>query len=540
MKRILAFTLIFAMLFTAMLGIMPSAKQALGSTQTPTLHITRANLEFKSTIYLLIEVSYGIAGLDSGDKIKVDVTHGDETTTLEPDPSIEGLATECVGFKYTELSAKEMADTLTITAYCEGVKSATTTYSLLEYAIKAKATYPGSKLATACEAMLAFGAAAQEAFEYEGEYALADENGNVIDYGMVIVGGAEKRKTMVEVGKSFAPVADPDTFAGEATLYDIKFNAVADNSISKVDPGISRYFYYGNELRGDDTKFNSSTFKTTTYAQHYLFNSIDFGVKDGGLDWMTENVALDHKYGTAITQNGENGAIAAVLEDESYNRTAYANMKYRTWGVRSFKNHSTTASTAVGRIGNGYLYLKTPDNTETDTNFVNFYNNVTADLPAFLEDGKVTVSVAIALAADSVETTKIAAGFNTWWTNNANGVAYINGYEKAEMFHVDNGTMYVGKDDNYNVPIAELKQVASGSDWSKEDHFLMVHFVLDLNKEMVTAYNSKTGASNYSLPTIGDKFFKDPDVLTKYSFNIRISGEAYISRVTISAGDLFN
>ena len=526
------------MLFTAMLGIMPSAKQALGSTQTPTLHITRANLEFKSTIYLLIEVSYGIAGLDSGDKIKVDVTHRGVTTTLTPDSTIENLGTECVGFKYTELSAKEMADTLTITAYCEGVKSATTTYSLLEYAIKAKATYPGSKLATACEAMLAFGAAAQEAFGYKGEYALADENG-VIDYGMVIVGGAEQRKTMVKVGESFAPVADPDTFAGEATLYDIKFNAVADNSISEVPSGVSRYFYYGNELRGDDTKFNSNTFKTTTYAQHYLFNSIDFGVKDEALNWMTENVALNVKAGTAITQNGQNGAIADVLKDDCI-RSAYSTIKYRTWGVRSFKNHTTTESTAVGRIGNGYLYLKTPDNTETDTNFVNFYNNVTADLPAFLEDGKVTVSVAIALAADSVETTKIAAGFNTMWGGNMNGIAYRDGLDKAEMFHVDNGTMYVGLDTNYNNPIANLKQVASDSDWTKKDHFLMVHFVLDLNKEMVTAYNSETGESIYSLPTIGDKFFKDPDVLTKYSFNIRISGEAYINRVTISAGDIFN
>ena len=531
MKRILAFTLIFVMLFTAMLGIMPSAKQDLGPTQTPTLHISRANLQFDTTIYLLIEVRYGVAGLDSGANVKVDVTNkAGKTTTLTPDDSIQGLEKESVGFKYTDLSAKEMADTLTITAYCDGVASATTTYSLLEYAIKTKETFPGSKIATACDKMLAFGAAAQDAFGYEGDYALADENGDVIDYGMVIVGGAEQRKTMVKVGESFAPVADSDTFAGEATLYDMSFNAVANNSIGKVASGISRYFYYGNELRGDDTKFNNSTLKSTTYANHYLYNSIDFSVKYGSMAWMTDNVNLT---GTAVSQDGDSGVLAAQLSDACI-FSAYSSRVYRSWGIKAYENiTSTTASTAVGRIGNGYLYLNT-------SKYVNFYNNSTADLPAFVQDGKVTVSVAIALDADSVETTKISAGFNTCWGGNAQGSAYRNGLDKAEMFHVDNGIMYVGKDDNKNNPIATLKQVASDSDWTKKDHFLMVHFVLDLNKEMVTAYNSETGESIYSLPTIGNAFFKDPDVLTKYSFNIRINGEAYISRVTISAGDIFN
>ena len=115
MKRILAFALIFTMLFTAMLGIMPAAEEI------ATLDITRANVEFGSTVYLLIEVDYAAAGLESGADVKVDVTNkAGVPTTLTPDSSIKGIEKGCVGFKYTNLSAKEMGDVLTIKAYVDG------------------------------------------------------------------------------------------------------------------------------------------------------------------------------------------------------------------------------------------------------------------------------------------------------------------------------------------------------------------------------------------------------------------------------------
>ena len=86
MKRILAFTLIFAMLFTAMLGVMSSAAQKINENgytgQTPTLKIEHANVEFGSTVYLLVAVDYYVAGIEYDKdnarpkaEIKVDVTN---------------------------------------------------------------------------------------------------------------------------------------------------------------------------------------------------------------------------------------------------------------------------------------------------------------------------------------------------------------------------------------------------------------------------------------------------------------------------------
>ena len=531
MKRILAFTLIFAMLFTAMLGIMPyAAQEVAGAGQTPTLYISRANLEFKSTIYLLIEVDYGWAGFANDPGVKVAVTHGDETTILEPDPSIEGLATECVGFKYTDLSAKEMADTLTITAYCDGadVGSDTTTYSLLEYAIKAKATYPGSKLATACEAMLAFGAAAQDAFEYEGDHALADENG-VIDYGMVLVGGAATRKVIAPVGSLVNPTADTNTFTSEAALYDMRFNTV-DAAALTVASGISRYFYYGADITGNAGNFVNADART--HADKNLFNNINFAEMNNGAQ-MDDTIEIKSKTGmTQTTEVGYKGKISGKLDNG--NTFVVKPAYYRTWGLHPYKNAVSTATSATLKQRMGYLYVNTPANTESDTNYLSIFNNMTANVKALVDaENKITVSVALAVTAANYQNTTMEAGFTPMYTNNTQGSVWRPGDERAFLFTVKDGVMYVGDNQADTAKIADLQQI--GESWTNGTQLVIVHFVLDLNRETVTAYNSATGESVIRSQRINAAFFNVDPV-----FNLRISGEAYVSRITISEGDLFN
>ena len=528
MKRILAFTLIFAMLFTAMLGIMPyAAQEVAGAGQTPTLLISRANLAFDTTVYLLIEVDYGWAGLTDGSNVKVDVTNkAGETVTLTPDASVPGIATECAGFKYTNLSAKEMADTLTIKAYCDGVASDEVTYSVLEYAIKAMTTYPGSKIATVCEKMLAFGAAAQDAFGYEGDHALADENGNVIDYGMVLVGGAATRKVIAPVGSLVNPTADTNTFTSEAALYDMSFNTV-DVAALTVASGISRYFYYGADITGNAGNFVNTDART--HADKNLFNNINFAEMFNGAQ-MTDTIEITSKTGmTQTTETGYKGYIMSKLDNGNTFRVQPA--YYRTWGLHPYKNASATVTSATLKQKMGYLYVNTPANTASDTNYLSIFNNMTANVKALVDaENKITVSVALAVTAANYQNTTMEAGFTPTYVGNAQGSVWRPGDERAFLFTVKDGVMYVGDSDS---KIADLQQI--GESWTNGTKLVIVHFVLDLNRETVTAYNSATGESVIRSQRITAAFFNVDPV-----FNLRISGEAYVSRITVSEGDLFN
>ena len=274
MKRILAFTLIFAMLFTAMLGIMPAAEE------DAKLEITHANLEFASNVYLLVAVNYTGVCADEAEALeKVYITVGGDKVTADAALTAdEDTPAGCVAFKYTKISAKEIGDVYEIAAFVDGEAEAqdTTTYSILEYAVKAKAEKPGTKLATAVVAMVNFGAAAQDAFEYEGDYALKADNSDGFGYGMIIFGGAaENRKTFAAVGTEVAVPAANSNFTNAAALYNMSFAAVTDENLA-VTEGIQRYFYYGQDVMGETSKFTSSATLSTDAGYAYLFNNLDF------------------------------------------------------------------------------------------------------------------------------------------------------------------------------------------------------------------------------------------------------------------------
>ena len=558
MKRILAFTLIFAMLFTAMLGVMSSAAQKINENgytgQTPTLKIEHANVEFGSTVYLLVAVDYYVAGIEYDKdnarpkaEIKVDVTNkAGEVTTLTPDYSYFDNLTQTekddlpfkydshVVFKYTDLAAKEMADTLTIRAYtadknnteCD-VADHTIEYSVLEYTIKANAAKADAKLLNALDKMLAFGAAAQDAFGYEGDYALADENG-AINYGMVLVGGAATRKVIAPVGSLVNPTADTNTFTSEAALYDMSFNTV-DAAALTVASGISRYFYYGADVTGNAGNFVNTDART--HADKNLFNTIDFSKMFSGVQ-MDNTIEITSKTGmTQTTEDGYKGYIMAMLDNGNTFRVQPA--YYRTWGLHPYKNAASAVTSATLKQRMGYLYVNTPANTASDMNYLSIFNNMTANVKALVDaENKITVSVALAVTEANYENTTIEAGFTPTYNGNTQGSVWRSGDERAFLFTVKDGVMYVGETSS---KIADLQKI--GDSWTNGTKLVMVHFVLDLNRETVTAYNSATGESVVRGLRIAKGFFNQS---YNQVFNMRISGEAYVSRITISEGDLFN
>ena len=182
--------------------------------------------------------------------VKITEKSGKETI-LAADDSVaatNSFPENCVGFKYTTLPAKGIGDLLTIQAYAGDEESGDSiTYSILEYAVKAKSEYPENKaLCYAIDAMLELGAEAQKAFEHDSDYPLYDEDG-LVDYGMLIVYGGATRKIFGKVGSSLIPEASASVGANPA-LYTTSYDAVANNSV-KVESGVSKYFYVGDSTR---------------------------------------------------------------------------------------------------------------------------------------------------------------------------------------------------------------------------------------------------------------------------------------------------
>ena len=200
------------MLLGSMLGAV-SAYADTPATEEAKLDIGLARLEFATTIYLLIGVRYtGVYGDKATAEQKVTITVDGEP--LSVDTTITGLEDGYVGFKYKKLGAKNIGDELIIKAFADGVEQDSTAYSVLEYTITARRDCPdNAELMTVVDRLLAFGAAAQSAFEYEGDYDLTKAHTLT-----KLVGGVNPStgasKVILEEGRSVAIEADSDDSAG--------------------------------------------------------------------------------------------------------------------------------------------------------------------------------------------------------------------------------------------------------------------------------------------------------------------------------------
>ena len=561
MKRILAFALIFTVLFTAMLGIMPSAD----TTEPAKLDIAQANVQFGSTVYLLVAVDYAAAGLSSGADVKVDVTNkAGETTTLTPDSTIfDSLkkgeqdkvpVNTYVLFKYAELSAKEMGDVLTIKAYVEGKDALTDSikYSILEYAVKEKATNSGTARATAVEKMISFGAAAQVAFEYEGDYELTDgeyiegKGYKLIDYGMVIVGGATDatRKTLAKVGETVTPAADTTVFAKHpATLYNLNFTAVNGSSVA-VKEGISRYFYYGPDNYVDynnETVYNNKKIyysnvqpagwrdytQTPEEINNFVANlsSFDFTehtgylASDKGL-YKTKGVisinylsSKQNATGTAFYLMHVQNKFASIVAYDG----ALQYQAARPWAFRANNTENATIE-----LNDYYLYI----NSASTSDYTNMYNRTSGNPTLLYADGKMTVSISIALPSD--------ADYGNSKTRVYLSDTYSDKGKTAHIFALTaDGVLSAGG--QYVTTINKIS-VSDHEKVTESPKFTTVHFVIDKNAGTVTAY-APNGRQVSAAMYVGDKFTSLDDLTY---FNFTSYDRMYVNRVTLSRGDLFN
>ena len=183
MKKTLSFVLVIAMLLTAMLGLTVYAAEEID--EIPELAITSARLEFGDRVYLLVAVK-----ADSAEGLTLTITNSKNTekpVTVITEPMVGGDVPEgCIAFRYEDLGAKNMGDELILQASVGETKSAIKTYSVLEYALKAENEGKQS-LSSLASAMINYGAKAQEAFGHTGDYALADKDGKLIDYSLVVL-----------------------------------------------------------------------------------------------------------------------------------------------------------------------------------------------------------------------------------------------------------------------------------------------------------------------------------------------------------------
>ena len=330
MKRTLSLILAVTLVLVAMLGIIPTAE---GEALSGSIEISQANVEFGSSVYLLIAVDY-TAAYATADEAKANVTISVDDKTLTPDESVsapEGT----IGFKYVDLGAKNMGDILEIKAFDGETEADSITYSILEYTLKAKAlNSKDTYLMAVVDAMIEFGAAAQTAFEYTGDYDLSKE------HGIAVVGGSLDGKYIAEVGAKVITTAT-DAIGSDATLYDMRFDAVAvdENKAMTMEAGYNRYFYYGgaNNYYGDPNLY-----------------SLDMDLYEG------ETKTFNFKYGATGEDQTQNLYLDTAGGKVALVKTAPSTPTFQVHGAAKWKDVGAEGSTyvndSVRYFAPGYMY----------------------------------------------------------------------------------------------------------------------------------------------------------------------------------------
>ena len=381
MKKILSITLVLAMLFSALLGVTSFA----ADEEPAKLDIKSANIEFASTVYLLIAVDYtGVYATEAAALAGVKLTV--DGVELTPDKALtedEDTPDNTVAFKYTKLSAQEMGNELEIKAYAGNNTEAddTTYYSVLEYTICAKSLYSDDALLMAViDTMLNFGAEAQKAFLAEGETVATKYDFDLAkEHGIAIVGGAtaESNKILAEVGTTVSPVAK-NTNASD--LYDIHFNKVAGNAIT-ISDGYNRYFFYGSYYGNTDksgVNMNWYTGDTVKKNYHYI----------DGTEMTTadKETTLNVENGVMTVQNSARVSGSGMFSISGANKVVDINNISKKF----------TADSLV-EVGPGYFWIKTiKDFSSSLSSGYNVNNNDIKTSNYITNDGCITICFSLA------------------------------------------------------------------------------------------------------------------------------------------------
>ena len=234
MKRSLSLILILALLFSAMLCIIPSAADL--STGIDKLKVEKASLEFGSNVHLLLAVNVydyylAIGGSSSGkyqsiyycwaDKLnflKLTV-NGEEVKPTSEKLTINGaVSNNYVLYKYENIGAKNIGDEFDIKVYYirDGVEilASQCNYGAVDYALDAKTQYPDNEaLINVLDKMLAYGGAAQTAFNHTGSYDLTAFEGSIKDQSVVVLHGnatfaSGAKKAFIKAGQTLTATAE--------------------------------------------------------------------------------------------------------------------------------------------------------------------------------------------------------------------------------------------------------------------------------------------------------------------------------------------
>ncbi len=327
MKRTLSLVLVLAMLCTAMLGVASFAEASKTGT-TDKLVISQASVQFADTVYLLVAVDY-TAVYDSLDAAKAAIQLSIKNTAtgvtsepLSPDASVVLPGHVC--FTYKELGAKNMGDKLELTAIdstSSANNSEVKTYSILEYALKAKGT--SASLDAVCDAMIAYGNAAQTSLNWKAK-ATYDLSKN---YGLVVVSGSTEGKVLAEAGASVTFTPDTAKTGANAALYNMSAAKLDSTGTLTVPNGSAKYFFIGD-------------------AQSTLVN---LDVPTSGMtDWSFTNNETTNTNKYVYFSKTMTGSLSAPSGKEN---TDYASMYAQLYGYNDSNNGRASMSVISGEDG---------------------------------------------------------------------------------------------------------------------------------------------------------------------------------------------
>ena len=503
-----------SLVLVAMLGVIPTAEEA--AAPAGSIEITQANVEFGNSVYLLVAVDYTDA-YASLDEAKANITISIDGKVLTPDDSVaapEGT----VGFKYTDLGAQYMGDVLEIKAFDGETEADSTTYSILEYTLKAKDVYSDdSYLMAVVDAMIDFGAEAQSVFEYTGDYDLSKE------HGMVLVGGSAQGKYIAEVGAEVIPTADTSVFVkSDVKLYNLTFDVVANNAITVAD-GISRYFFYGSDLWGAEGSYDSSNGDTKSpNAGCNLDLDLYSGSHNKLLVSARVGVNNGYKYSLRLDRYLETGVIEA-LTISGVNYGASSATSQRPWRLESASTENTAAyKDGYREIDKGWLHLCAIDDPATADTVAPSMNLAAAQTTVaknFLVDGKFTATLSIAKKAGEVYTENPFVLFTT--------------NISIELCHVEGNTVKIG-----DTVITNLREFTT--DTPAATDFTVFHFVVDENEGTVTVYTDDGACVKVDAVIDGEGTVSNVVSKGGYLRWAVVDGAIWLNRCAMSEGDLFN
>ena len=534
-----------SLVLVAMLGVIPTAEEA--AAPAGSIEITQANVEFGSTVYLLVAVDYTDA-YASLDEAKANITISIDGKVLTPDESVEAPE-GTVGFKYTDLGAKNMGDVLEIKAYNGETEADSITYSILEYSIKAKATNSDDEyLMEVVDAMIEFGAAAQAAFEYAGDYDLSGE------YSLIVANGAEVKKQIVAVGESVT--LTPSAAVGaDAYLCNAEFDIIS--STFEAEAGYQRYYYLASS-RATDLSLNLNWYtgdKVETYFNYKALTGDDthqnlkeFNVAST-IGTKTATVT-PHKSTKANWQVSGGTATGNLLTVSSNNVTKVYDHGYRYVEPGILYINTNIADKSVDKdninaygAANSKTYTSIVDNVSAAG--YNF-NNQTTKMPNVVDaDGVCTVTFTLKLGtgqffeAPRLRGTKIAKA-------NAQ-----NGKDTDTYFYLWQKLSPAGQPNNSGVSVSGSTEhyiQLSKTEWTTFhiviDSKANTLYLYDVNGTLVdmkadylnnTNFISKNGTIDFSTP---EKFMTSNATYWNWYIGPSVSGG--IQKIIFTKGNIFN